>query len=110
MILIACNLFLSINTGSQTMAHVYTMYPICAITVVLVASVQFGMAAAVVNTTSPPSPILLSKSLHLIVVGAAECNSIYYIYIYTNLKYGHLSTCCSPWYNWITAGSFKSFN
>ena len=61
------------------MAHVYTMYPICVITVVLVASVQCGMTGALVNTTSPPSPILLSKSLLLIVVGAAECNSIYYI-------------------------------
>ena len=77
--LIACIPFLSINTGSQTMTRVYTMYLICAITVVLVASVQCGMTAAVVNTTSPPSPILLSKSLHLIVVGTAECTSIYYI-------------------------------
>ena len=97
--LIACIPFLSINTGSQMMAHVYIMYLGCAITIVLVASVHCGMTAAVVNTTSPPSPILLSKSLHLIVVGAAECTSIYYMYIYTNLKYGHLSTCCSPWYN-----------
>lgn len=49
------------SIGPQMMAGLCTPYTLFAITSLLAATLHCGMTAAAVNTTSPPSPILLSR-------------------------------------------------